>query len=207
MSHILHFVEMQPQLLIYTLILILVFIENILPLMPGDGFLVVTAILAGRGVLWPLAAYSVTVIAAITGYFFLYYLGQTHGREYLEKKHPHLLPHHKIQRLDYYFHRYGYKVLAVGRFLPGTRFLIGTMAGFTRMKLFKAALYTSISIALWNLLIFTLGNYFTDNWHEVKLIIKQYNEIAALLCLLAVSIFLIRRYFTRKRTKNRIVNG
>lgn len=200
MSAVYHFLETQPLFLVYTALFILIFLENTIPLAPGDGVLIITAYLAGRGVLPLYGAYLITVWAAVTGYVFLYYLGRFHGREIIEKKHSHLISPKKINKIDYYFHRYGYKVLAIGRFVPGTRFIIGIMAGFTRMRFFKAVIYTTISVIFWNLMIFALGNYFTDNWNQIKHIVKQYNELMLGVIGVAAGVLLVlRRYVFKKK--------
>jgi membrane protein DedA with SNARE-associated domain len=194
------FLETQSDLLVYTALFILIFLENTLPLAPGDGVLIITAFLTGRGTLPFIDSFLITVSGAVIGYGFLYYLGRFHGRDITERKFTHLVSVKKINKIDAYFHRYGYKALAIGRFIPGTRFIIGVMAGFTRMHFIKAASYTSISIILWNLMIFALGNYFTDNWVQIKQAVKQYNTVMLVVIGAAVVTLLIlrRRIFKKK---------
>lgn len=206
MSTILKFITIQPPYLIYLVLFGLIILENTVPFAPGDAILIITAYLAGWEVLHLQLAYLVTVLAALVGFVILYYVGRFWGRRLFDKKHSHLISAKKMARVDHYFHKYGYKVLAIGRFIPGTRFVLGVMAGFAHLQFSKSVFYTFVSIILWNLMIFSLGKFFGENWEAIKSFVRRYNTTVLLGLVFLITAALVFRYFFYLKRTERPIN-
>lgn len=190
MESILQFVASQSFWYTYLILFILIFLENTLPLLPGDAILIFSAYLAGKSALNPLAAYLVTVISGASGFIVIYLIGRHWGRDFFERRQFSFFSAKRIKKTDHYFHKFGNWVLAVGRLVPGIRFMIAMIAGFTKIRLVKASLCTLGGILIWNGIIYRLAKMLGDNWEEIKFILREYSAFfnIAMIILLAVLI-------------------
>jgi len=193
MSSVIHFITSESGWLLYTILFFLIVLENAVPLVPGDAVLALSAYLVGIGTLRPYFTYLLTVIAAAIGFLTTYIIAHFWGRTFVDNRKYKALSPAKMEKIDRQFHRHGYWVLAIGRFIPGTRFLIAFMAGFTRLKFVPAVLYTSISIIGWNLLIFSLGKLAGENRNAIAKFISEYNHIASVVVLILAAVFIAWR--------------
>ena len=58
--------------IVYVVLFILIFLENVIPFIPGDTVLAFSSYLAGIGILNSFISYPLTVIAAVVGFIFTY---------------------------------------------------------------------------------------------------------------------------------------
>jgi len=205
MNTIIHFLTTESGWLLYTILFCLIIMENAIPVVPGDAILAFSAYLVGIGTLRPYFTYMLSVVAAAVGFFIVYIVAHFWGRTFIDKKKFKALSPKRMAKIDRQFHRHGYWVLAIGRFIPGTRFLIAFMAGFTRLKFVPAALYTSISIVCWNFLIFILGKLAGENRAVIAKFVSEYNQIASLIALILLAVFIVWRISLKsKKTGSQI---
>ena len=200
MSSFLQFMADLPAFYIYLVLFIMIFMENITPLVPGDTFLAFSAYLAGRSILDPLFTFSLTITGSLTGFLLVYLVGSHWGREYFDRKDYRFLSTRRMKKADRYFNKYGDWILLINRFAPGFRFLVAIIAGFTKTRLPKTLLLTFISIAAWNGLVFQLGKTVGENWEMIKAFLKRYNTIASVVLIAIVAIIAIY-YISRKSVK------
>jgi membrane protein DedA with SNARE-associated domain len=205
MESFLQYLATQPEIYVYPVLFTLIFLENTVPLVPGDLVLIFSAYLAGRNVFPMLILFAITITGSVVGFIFNYMVGNKLGRAYFEKKNYPFLSAKRMEKADHYFQKYGDGAILINRFVPGTRLLIGLIAGFTKSKLIKAICFTFISIVLWNGLIFTIGKFFCDNWEEIKFFVSKYNSVVCLLLFIAVLILVLyqlNKKFKVKKCKN-----
>ena len=69
-----------PPALVYAVLVLSAFLENVIPPVPGDTVVVFSAYLVGRGILgwWPV--YLATCAGGLAGFLAMYYLGYSRGR-------------------------------------------------------------------------------------------------------------------------------
>ncbi len=198
MERFLQFISELHIFYIYTFLFFAILMENITPFIPGDTVLAFSAYLAGRGVLKPLFTFSITVMGSLTGFFLVYWIGYHWGRDYFEKKNFSFFPIKRIKQTDFYFNKYGDRILLINRFMPGIRLMVAIVAGFTRTNFIKTFFYTIISILAWNGLIFQLGKLLGENWHDVKNFLSKYNLVVTVIILAVVLLFIV--YRIRRKT-------
>ena len=191
MNTALNFINTHNAYLIYTVLFIFVFLENAVPFVPDDFVLLVSAYLSGREILDSYLTFILTVVAAVLGFVVVFFIGLKWGRSLIEQRHSRLVSTKKLSLVDHYYHKYGYWILAIGRFIPGIRFILALSAGFTRLKVSRSFLYTGISIVLWNGLIFQVGRLLGENWDLIRKTVQQYNTIANLLLLFIILLICI----------------
>ena len=181
----------------YCLLFISAFVENIFPPIPGDTVTLFGAYLVGRGELDIIPVFLTTVAGSFIGFMAIYYLGLKKGRAFFEKRSSFRSPQ-RLGKIEKWFDRYGPKVILANRFLSGVRSLVALAAGIGNMPPGKVALYSLISIALWNGIIITAGLLVGTNWTAVRSILSTYSSLIFILFIVVVAI-LFARFFMRGR--------
>ncbi|MBU4445394.1 DedA family protein [bacterium] len=187
--------------IVYSILFLLIFLENILPFVPGDAVLIFSAYLSGRGVLLPSLAFGITITGSIVGFIFIFALSRHWGREYFENKKFSFLPIWRIDKIDRHFYRFGAWFLAIGRFIPGSRLLLALTAGFSNISYSRALAYTVSGILLWNGMIFNLGKIVGENWTMIKSVLSKYNTIVNSIIIVLLAGLVI--WGTIKRSKKK----
>ncbi len=175
------------------------FVENVFPPIPGDTVTIFGAYLVGRGVLNFWGVYIATTLGSITGFMTIYGIAFYLEWKVLEKYQAKWMAKNHIQRVEAWFHRFGYWVVLANRFLSGARSVISLAAGLTRMRPVPVFLLALVSCAIWNGLLIYLGASLGKNWQEVVQFVKTYNAyVLTLLVFLGIAYFLFR-WSIRKR--------
>ena len=187
--------------IVYSILFLLIFLENILPFVPGDAVLIFSAYLSGRGVLLPSLAFGITITGSIAGFFFVFALSRHWGRKYFEDRHFSFLPTRKINNIDRHFHRFGAWFLVIGRFIPGSRLLLALTTGFSSISYVKALACTTGGILLWNGIFFKLGNILGENWITIKSVLSKYNTIVNGVIIVLLAGFVIWKTIKRSKIK------
>jgi membrane protein DedA with SNARE-associated domain len=142
-------------------------------------------------------------VSIITGDLVAYWLGRTFGRG-LARYRPFrwLLPEHRVERLEAYFHRFGSWTVFFGRMVAGIRFVTFAMAGMAAMPRWRFVLFDSlaalVTVPAWLVLGYMLGTHFHDivTWMSR---ISTTTWIVVGVAALALSIHWWRRRQVRRR--------
>ncbi len=131
--------------------------------LPGDSLLFIAGFLAseaGGRVLPPLPAVAgVTVIAAILGDQFGYWIGNRIGPTLFDRPKSRLFNPQHVVRAHQFFDRYGAKTIVLARFVPIVRTFAPIVAGIGTMKYRTFVMYNIIGGLLWGVGVTTLGYY------------------------------------------------
>ncbi|HXH27967.1 MAG TPA: VTT domain-containing protein, partial [Candidatus Polarisedimenticolia bacterium] len=82
--------------------------------------------------------------------------------------------HAELDRLERGFARFGSRLLAVNRFLPGVRGLFLYAAGIARLGWRSVLIYSTLSNALWLGLIALAGTRLGRSWEQVQVVFRRY---------------------------------
>ena len=147
--------------LVYSFIFLALFIESLGLPAPGLTIALIGAALAGQGKLEIWLVIGLTVLGGVLGGLVSYGVGKTGGRRFIERwgKYFFITPA-RLEIGEVYFHRYGAKILLVGRYLPVLCFGSGLLSGLTRLPYRLFFLYNILSIALWSATQLTLAYIF-----------------------------------------------
>jgi membrane protein DedA with SNARE-associated domain len=206
MSHLerfLNFLDALPDLLVYLLLGLSAYVENVFPPIPGDTITAFGAFLVGIGRLSFLGVYVSTTLGSLLGFLTLFALGRTLGRYFFLQRDYRFFRARDIVKVEQWFKRYGYLLIALNRFIPGVRSAVSLAGGMARLKPIRVALLALLSCALWNLLWILAGYWLGTNWQTVEAkitgIMMRYNTVVALLMGLAVLFLVLRRRKRRAR--------
>ncbi len=201
----LHFLSSLPDSIIYILLAISAYIENIFPPIPGDTITAFGAFLVSTKRLTFIGVYAATTIGSLAGFMSLFWLGQTLGKHFFIIKDYRWFKAEDIIRAENWLKKYGYVLVLLNRFIPGVRSVISVVSGISRLSVSKVMACALLSCAVWNLIWIWLGFELGNNWHTVRnnlvYIIKRYN-IIIMLALLSLGIFFIIKRIIGNRKKH-----
>ena len=193
-----------PDGLIYVLLGLSAFVENIFPPIPGDTITAFGAFLVGTKRLSFLGVYLSTTLGSLAGFMCLFWIGRFLGRRFFIERDYRFFKARDIIRAEAWFRRWGYLLILLNRFFPGIRSVISIAGGISRLGGLKVTLLALISACTWNLIWILAGYTLGNNWEVVKTkmagLMFRYN-LGVFICLGGVILFLIIR-FKRKRRKD-----
>jgi membrane protein DedA with SNARE-associated domain len=166
----------------------------VFPPIPGDSVTVIGAYLVGRGFLDYRGVYLSTTLGSIAGFMTIYGIAFWLEWKVIERYQLKWLTGSNMERVQNWFHRWGYWVVLANRFLSGARSVISLVAGLSRMRPLPVFALALLSCAFWNGMLIYLGSSVGKNWEEVVAFIKQYNQIVLVGILLLLVSYLIYRF-------------
>ncbi len=182
----------------YLVLFVSAFVENTFPPIPGDTVTVLGAYLITTGFLGFWGVYASTTTGSVAGFFTMYLIGRKFGRSFLHsEKRARFFDGHRIQKVEAWFNRYGYRVIAANRFLSGTRSVISLFAGIFNLKPLPVLALSFLSALIWNGALIYAGYQLGMNWDRITYIISQYNKVIIVLTILVAAFFVWRKH--RKR--------
>ena len=190
-----------PDFLIYFLLGLSAFVENVFPPIPGDTITAFGAFLVGTERLHFFGVYLSTTLGSLLGFMFLFWVGGLLGRRFFVERDLWFFKGRDIMRAEEWFRKFGYLLILLNRFFPGIRSVISISGGISGLKTYRVALLALISCGVWNLIWIAAGYMLGTNWETVKdrmaYIMVRYN-VSVFVLLAAVVLFFVVRKFTKK---------
>ncbi len=192
-----------PDALIYLLLGLSAYVENICPPIPGDTITAFGAFLVGIGRLDFFGVYICTTLGSLLGFMTLFWLGLYLGRRFFMEKDYRFFKAKDIIKAEEWYRKHGYLLVAFNRFLPGIRSVISLAGGLSRLKMTGVALLALLSCAVWNLIWIMLGYMLGTKWEvfeaRASAILTRYNIIVLVIVALVVLFFVLKRKYRRDR--------
>lgn len=186
-----------PDFIVYLLLGLSAFVENVFPPIPGDTITAFGAFLVGTGKLSFMGVYLSTTLGSLLGFMSLFWLGSYLGRHFFIEKDYRFLGARHIVKAEEWFGRYGYLLIAFNRFLPGVRSAVSLAGGISRLKAGWVTILALVSCAVWNLIWIMAGYMLGTNWKAVEArmaaIMMKYNLAIFILVVLVVLFVFIRK--------------
>ena len=199
----LNLLDSLPNTLLYFLLGLSAFVENVFPPIPGDTITAFGAFLVGTQRLSFFGVYLSTTLGSLFGFMFLFWIGTLLGRRYFIERDYRFFKAKDIIRAEEWFRKYGYYLILLNRFFPGVRSVISIAGGISQLKVLRVTLLALISSGVWNLIWIILGYSIGTNWDIVKekmgRIMFSYNLAVLILIGLVVLILVLRMMKKKKR--------
>lgn len=193
-----------PNALLYVLLGLSAFVENIFPPIPGDTITAFGAFLVGARKLDFAGVYLSTTLGSLAGFMALFWIGRYLGRRFFIEKDYRLFSAQNIIQAEEWFRKYGYFLILLNRFFPGIRSIISLAGGISNLGPLRVALLALISAGAWNLIWIAIGYSLGNNWENVKekmgYILFQYN-LSSFLALAALVFLILLLRMLKKRRK------
>jgi membrane protein DedA with SNARE-associated domain len=197
-DHFLHQLQLLDPLLICFVMFGIAFIENIFPPSPSDMVIVFGGSLVGMGIVGFGESLLFATAGSTLGFVVMYKIGDWFGVHILESGRISFIPVESVKKAEAWFLKYGYWVIVANRFLAGTRAVVSFFAGMSELNLGKTTVLCFLSALLWNAILITAGYYLGQNWERIGFYIVSYSRIVSLI-VLAIALFLVGRYYLKKK--------
>lgn len=149
---------------VYTPLFLIVFVETGLvffPFLPGDSLLFAAGVFSQTGEGSTSAATLVVFYAAaILGNTSNYWIARFFGARIIDSGRVKALTKERMDKLDYFFQKYGGLTIVITRFMPFFRTFAPFIAGMGHMNFSKFTLFNTIGGVAWVSLFVLVGYFF-----------------------------------------------
>lgn len=178
MNAILRMLAELPPLLTYVVLGAGAAVENIVPPIPADTFVLFGAFLAAQGRAHGLAVWLVTWLPNVASAMLVYWLSRHYGRRFFETRPGRLLLNpRQLHRVHAFYDRYGTTAIFFSRFLPGFRSVVPVFAGISHVGAVRAGLPMLVASGLWYGLLVYLGTVAGENWAVLEQAFARYSRV------------------------------
>lgn len=177
-----------PPLLVYVALGAGAAVENVVPAVPADTFVLLGGFLSARGsaieARWVFGAtWAANVVSALV----MYRLGFHYGRRFFDHGWgTRMLNPHQMRRMRTFYERWGISAIFFTRFLPGLRSIVPIFAGVTHQPFWKVAPPLVLASAVWYGALVYGGALAGRNFAVVREALSNVNgvllAVALLLC-------------------------
>jgi membrane protein DedA with SNARE-associated domain len=157
-SQALTFLGELPGGLLYGVLAVGALLENLVPPIPADTFVVVGGLLVSRGAADPLWVLLGIWVANVSGAFVVYLTGYRYGRAFFDVgAGRRVLTPSQLERISAFYARRGVWAIFFARFLPGFRAVVPAFAGVSHLPMRLVALPIALASAIWYGILLWLG--------------------------------------------------
>lgn len=143
-------------------------LENIVPPVPADTFILLGGFLAVRGPAEVAVVFLVTWLANTSGALLVYGAGHRFGPPFFDSRLGRLvLQPEQLARLQRFYRRRGTPAIFFARFLPGLRAVVPAFAGVARLPLASVAPPVAVASGIWYGGLVWLGTVAGENLQAI----------------------------------------
>ena len=202
MNGVLQWLEQLPPALVYLLIAAGAAIENIIPPIPADTFVLLGAFLSASGRASTWGVFFATWIANVASAAFVYFLARRHGPGFFRTRIGHWLLHPKqLDDIGRFYRRWGTPAILVSRFLPAFRAVVPVFAGVANVTWPRLVVPAAIASAAWYGLLVYIGASAGRNWDQIVSFFERFNDV--LLVVAALLLVAVGAWWWKSRRAHR----
>jgi membrane-associated protein len=203
LSEALRFLAGLPPFSVYAFLGIGAALENIVPPVPADTFVVVGGLLATQGRVRLLGVFLATWSGNVASALAVYAAWMRYGPEFFRGGlGRYLLKPRQIERLAEFYGRWGVWAIFLSRFLPGFRAIVPVFAGVTRQRFLAVAIPIAAASAIWYGLLTWLGGVTGRNLDTILGWLGGLNRTLLIVALLLAAAVGTWWYRTRRESDN-----
>ncbi|MBI5731525.1 MAG: DedA family protein [Ignavibacteriales bacterium] len=201
LQEIISYISTLDPALIYVVLFFFAFIENIFPPSPSDFVVLVGATLIANSTLGFIPILLLTSVGSALGFIVMYLIGEFLGEKLLRSGKFKFIKQESLDKADRFFHKYGYNIILINRFLPGTRAVVSFFSGVHKLKPMRTFIYAAVSSFIWNAILIFLGIQLGNNLELVDKYLSEYSQIILALTAVIIIIVLVRFWMKKKKSK------
>lgn len=153
-------------------------LENVMPPIPADTFVLFGGFLAAQGRADIVATFLSTWLANVAGALFVYELGRRRGEQFFNSKTgARVMTPGQLETVDRFYQRWGVAALFITRFLPGLRAVVPVFAGVAKEPPIRVVPPIFVASAVWYGALVWGGASARGNLAEIEAWIKQVNQM------------------------------
>ena len=190
-----------PPVLIYAFIGVGAAIENFIPPIPADTFVLLGAFLSTRGRANPWLVFWATWLMNIGSASLVYLLAHRYGKTFFTEHHlgKLLLNDRQMSQIGGFYRRWGTPAIFVSRFLPAFRAMVPVFAGVTHVPFWRLFPPLALASALWYGALVYLGAIAGHNWAAIM---AFFNRASSVLLGVAIVLLIAFAYWWVKSRKH-----
>ncbi|MDO8550038.1 MAG: DedA family protein [Ignavibacteria bacterium] len=193
-----HLSDMNP-FLIYLVLFLFSYVENVFPPSPSDLVVVIGGYLIATEAINFIPTLILTTVGSVLGFMTLYYLGSQVDKKVIRAGKMKFISAEAVDTAEKWFNKWGYTVIIANRFLPGTRSVISFFAGLSELKVLRTVILATVSAFVWNAIIIYLGIFFGNNIELVDFYLSRYQTVVLILTGVIILFFVIKHFFFNKK--------
>ena len=180
-----------PPELIYAFIGMGAAVENFVPPVPADTFVLLGAFLAARGRADPWLVFLVTWVMNVGSASVVYLLAHRFGKTFFTEHHLGrlVLNERQLSHIALFYQRWGTPAIFVSRFLPAFRAMVPVFAGVTHVRFRRVFFPLAAASALWYGALVYLGAIAGRNWGVIMSFFSRASSV-----LLGIAIVLLAAF-------------
>ncbi len=199
MSALLDWLGGLPNALLYAVLGVLAFVENVFPPIPADVIAAFGSFVAAREGRSPIPPFLAVWLSNVAGALFMYAMGHRLGRKRVEKW-LRITPKDPAEkRFESLYGRFGTAAFFLSRFIPGVRAVVPPLAGALHIKPLGPAIAIALASGLWYGLITFLAFRAGANWEKLVQLLQRVGWGAAIGATVILGGMGIWLYLRRKR--------
>lgn len=164
-------------------------VENIVPPIPADTFVLFGAFLAAAGRASAWVIFLVTWIANVASALGVYALALRHGTRIVNAPFARwILQPQQVEQIYRFYNRFGILALAFSRFLPAFRAVVPVFAGLSRMPWYRVLPPVALASGVWYGILVVLGTLAGQNW---ELVVDTFSRVSRTLIWIALPLLIL----------------
>ncbi len=196
---ILGFIQSQNEFIVYAILFVSAFIENVFPPFPGDTTTLAGAFVAGEGNIGYIGVLISVTLGGVLGAMTLYYIGLIKGRHFFEKRDSRYFGRESLLKVESLFQKYGGAVITFSRFMAGIRSAIALAAGVGNVAPVRMMILSLVSNILWNGFLIGLMIYTKSNWIMIIDLVKRYHIVLLSVGALIIIILILKTKWIKRK--------
>jgi membrane protein DedA with SNARE-associated domain len=204
LEQIISYIGSLSPILIYLVLFFFSFLENIFPPSPSDIVIIVGSTLIAHSAIGFIPILILTSIGSALGFIVMYYIGEYLGVKLIRSGKFKFITKELLDKADAFFHKHGYNIILINRFMPGTRAVVSFFCGVHRLKPTRTFIYAGVSSFLWNALLIFLGLQLGKNLDLVDKYLSKYSQIILGLTVLLIIFFIIKFWLKKKKANETV---
>ncbi len=184
---------------VYVAIFFVAYIENLFPPAPSDILVVFGGAIAAMGKGHFVFAFIAGATGGTLGFMTMFTIGKWFGNRILEQGKIKFIKLDDLHKFEKWFTKWGFWLIAINRFLTGTRAVVSFFAGVAELDFTKTTLLSLFCSMLWYAILVFAGYTLGHNWQKVSDYLKSYSIIVTIIFILVI-IGLLIRYYKKRRT-------
>lgn len=200
MNEVLRSLGELPPIVTYLIIGAGAAVENFVPPVPADTFVLFGAFLAAGGRAEPWLVFAATWVSNVGSAMAVYWLAGKYGPGFFRTSFGHWLLHPKqLERVAGFYARWGTPAIFLSRFLPGLRAMVPVFAGISRVRPIRVLPPLASASALWYGLLVYFGAAAGRNWQAILDAFERTSHVLFWVAVVLIALVIVWWWTTRRQ--------
>lgn len=168
-----------PPVGVYAVVLVVAYLENLVPPIWGDSVVVFGGYLVGLDAVGFVPMVAVATLGGTLGFMTMYGLGWRFDERVWDEGRLAWIPRGPVARVQRWMRKWGYGLVLANRFVSGARSVVPLVVGSARMPVGPTAACATVSALVWCLLLVWGGYVLGDQWERVGDYLQTYGKVVS----------------------------